>query len=328
MSMEDEGASGRKPLVVGIGGVGCRTASDLDPGGFDVACIDTDIRTALRIDDVRIIGRSMVQGEGCGGNMSLGKAVFRRSLDTLREIIADHSPVITICSMGGGTGIPGAVEMNQLLRSSLIPCFNIIILEDMGNGAHFRSLTNVFLSGPLCPGASVILTPSNDTRHEDAPPSSMKMVKTAVSLAARASSQTADIMVPEAVWHIFGREMRPFSLSLMDLPSADDMNGVGLSDLKGTEGQTLMILEIPANTSNSETDRIMDSIGGRSPDAHIGLVEDPGRKAGFTVLSIRLSTEKPGIIDDRNLTHITREYVEELLSDGYGMTLDRSGPLL
>lgn len=328
--MGNEDLAGRRPLVIGIGGVGCSIASGLTPGDFDIACIDTDMRTAHRIPDAHIIGGDMVQGEGCGGNMTLGKAVFKRSLDFLRDIISDHSPVFTISSMGGGTGIPGAVEVNQLLRSSMIPCFNFITLEDLGEGgsSHSRALANVFLGGPLCPGSMIIMDPAGDREDRGADVATRKQLGTAVEHIANSSSQAANIVTPGAVWHIFARELRPFSISLMDLDSIEKIGDIDPSALKSGEGQTLMVLEIPVNISNAETEMIMGSIDGESPDTHLGLIENPDRKGGFTVLSIGLSGEKPGVINDQNLSHISREYVEELMNEGYGMSLDRSGKLL
>jgi hypothetical protein len=327
--MVDDEFTGRRPLVIGIGGVGCSLASDIDPSGFDVVCIDTDIRTRQRIKNTLIIGEDMVQGEGCGGNMTLGKAVFRRSLDLLRVIISEHSPVFTISSMGGGTGIPGVVELNQVLRTSVIPCFNIVVVEEIGNdaGLHARALANIFLAGPLCPGSLIPLRSGEEEGLKGSTLSTGSELNRAVSLIASASSQAANVVVPGAVWHIFAREMRPFSISILDLLSIDSLPESGPSSGSG-EGQTLMIVEMPVNLSNTDTEKIMESLGAGSRDTHLGLTENPGRGGGITVVSIGLSGDDAGTVSDRNLTHITREYVEELMSEGYGMTLDRNDPLM
>ena len=72
---------------------------------------------------------------------------------------------------------------------------------------------------------------------------------------------------------------------------------------------------------------LLEASDAESPDTHLGMVENPDLEGGITVLSIRLSGERPAMISDQNLPQITREYMEDLFNEGYGMTLDRSDPL-
>jgi cell division protein FtsZ len=100
---------GKKTVVVGVGGAGCRVLSDLskhDLLGGTLVAIDT-YWASVRLTDahrkVELRGAS-IYGLGSGGNKVWAQSCAEASLDQLREALGNPCFVLIVAGMGGGTG--------------------------------------------------------------------------------------------------------------------------------------------------------------------------------------------------------------------------------
>jgi len=149
---------GERPLVVAIGGGAISIMDQMGDGkSYDRMWIDTDRRSKERNPAIggMLLGNPLLSGEGCGGNMNLGRAVFREGMGPILERISNNRPIVILAAPGGGTGVAGAVEISTALKADNRSHFNLLLGHGVGGGGGMdpAALADLLLSGPLFPGA-------------------------------------------------------------------------------------------------------------------------------------------------------------------------------
>jgi cell division protein FtsZ len=105
--------------VVGCGSSGTNTINRLAKIGVEGAetvAIDADEQHLEKIvaDSKVLVGESIVQGEGVGGDPSVGARAAERARETLGRRLADTDLVVVTAGMGGGTGTGAAPVVSRI----------------------------------------------------------------------------------------------------------------------------------------------------------------------------------------------------------------------
>ncbi|MFC6940232.1 cell division protein FtsZ [Salinirubellus sp. GCM10025818] len=100
-------------VIIGAGGAGNNTVNRLYNIGVDGAetiAINTDKQHLKMIEaDTKIlVGKSLTNGLGAGGDPSMGERATEMAQGTIKEVIGDADLVFVTAGMGGGTGTGAA----------------------------------------------------------------------------------------------------------------------------------------------------------------------------------------------------------------------------
>ncbi len=255
---------GISPLVIGLGGAGCDLVASLERCGYETLLVDTDRRSEKRHpgSEVMIIGKELVSGEGCGGNMNLGKACFKTGMEELLPRITKSRPILTVSYPGGGTGTPGAVEISTMLDRFKLPHFNFLICRrgPSTGGMDPFGMGEYLLKGPLRPGSLV----SVDTKI--GPPSieDESMLARAVHLIASSSSPTAHNVLPISSWGELAGSETPIRSYLLEFNTTSP-------PLFDPEQPVTLSLSVPQGISNDELMEVVGRILPRESKRAVGV---------------------------------------------------------
>ncbi|MEF8783416.1 MAG: cell division protein FtsZ [Haloarculaceae archaeon] len=120
--MEDvEGFGDPRIVIVGAGGAGNNTVNRLYNIGVDGAetiAINTDKQHLKMIEaDTKIlVGKSLTNGLGAGGDPSMGERATEMAQGTIKEVLGDADLVFVTAGMGGGTGTGAAPVISKIAK--------------------------------------------------------------------------------------------------------------------------------------------------------------------------------------------------------------------
>ncbi len=127
-----------KPLIVGVGRAGCRIANEFferkTKVEYEGLLLDTD-KAHLKFYQHKhrlLIGESIVDGNGTGRNLELGRRIMKdealRIIEHIDAVKEHMDCLLVISSFGGGTG--GAVDLliEELKRNYSEPVYHIGVL--------------------------------------------------------------------------------------------------------------------------------------------------------------------------------------------------------
>jgi cell division protein FtsZ len=108
-------------VIVGAGGAGNNTVNRLYNIGVDGAetiAINTDKQHLKMIEaDTKIlVGKSLTQGLGAGGDPSMGERATEMAQGTIKEVLGDADLVFVTAGMGGGTGTGAAPIVSKIAK--------------------------------------------------------------------------------------------------------------------------------------------------------------------------------------------------------------------
>ena len=108
-------------VVVGAGGAGNNTVNRLYNIGVDGAetvAINTDKQHLKMIEaDTKIlVGKSLTQGLGAGGDPSMGERATEMAQGTIKEVLGNADLVFVTAGMGGGTGTGAAPVVSKIAK--------------------------------------------------------------------------------------------------------------------------------------------------------------------------------------------------------------------
>jgi cell division protein FtsZ len=106
-------------VVVGCGGAGNNTVNRLYNIGVDGAetiAINTDKQHLQMIEaDTRVlVGKSLTQGLGAGGDPEMGERATEMAQSTIKEVLSGADLVFVTAGMGGGTGTGAAPVVSNI----------------------------------------------------------------------------------------------------------------------------------------------------------------------------------------------------------------------
>ena len=109
----------RRVVVIGIGGVGNNTVTQLTKMGIKNAytiAINTDSLhlNASQADEKILIGEKLTQGLGTRGNTALGKSAIKETQKKLEKLLAGVEVVFVVAGLGGGTGTGAAPVVAEI----------------------------------------------------------------------------------------------------------------------------------------------------------------------------------------------------------------------
>ncbi len=271
------------PLVLGLGGAGCDLVASLKCSGYEALLVDTDMRTARRHpgSEVILVGKELVSGEGCGGNMNLGKACFKTNMEPILSRIVKHRPILTVSYPSGGTGTPGAVEISTMLDRFKIPHFNFLVVRrgPSTGGMDPFGMGEFLLKGPLGPGSLV----SVDTAIGPPTIEDESILTRAVNLLASSSSSTAHSVLPISSWGELAGSEAPIRSYLLEFAPSDAI-GVPLPIFDPQQPVTLS-LSVPEEISNDELLEVVGRILPPQAKRAVGVtLSPPGMPITVTIL--------------------------------------------
>ena len=121
-SMDDDDEFGEPRIViVGAGGAGNNTINrlyNIGVDGADTVAINTDKQHLKMIEaDTKIlVGKSLTNGLGAGGDPSMGERATEMAQGTIKEVLGDADLVFVTAGMGGGTGTGAAPVVSKIAK--------------------------------------------------------------------------------------------------------------------------------------------------------------------------------------------------------------------
>jgi cell division protein FtsZ len=118
----EEGDFGEPRIViVGCGGAGNNTVNRLYNIGVDGAetvAVNTDKQHLKMVEaDTKIlVGKSLTNGLGAGGDPSMGERATEMAQGTIKEVLGDADLVFVTAGMGGGTGTGAAPVVSKIAK--------------------------------------------------------------------------------------------------------------------------------------------------------------------------------------------------------------------
>jgi cell division protein FtsZ len=120
--MDDvEGFGDPRIVIVGCGGAGNNTVNRLYNIGVDGAetiALNTDKQHLKMVEaDTKIlVGKSLTNGLGAGGDPSMGERATEMAQGTIKEVLGDADLVFVTAGMGGGTGTGAAPIVSKIAK--------------------------------------------------------------------------------------------------------------------------------------------------------------------------------------------------------------------
>jgi cell division protein FtsZ len=117
-------------LLVGLGGAGCDSISDIEAAGLppsvETLAINTDGRhlQSLKTKEKLLIGELHMHGRGSGGDRGAVQRAAMEQTDHLKRLFRPYHMIFFIAGLGGGTGsalLPICVSICQEVESLAIP---------------------------------------------------------------------------------------------------------------------------------------------------------------------------------------------------------------
>ncbi|KAB1192362.1 MULTISPECIES: cell division protein FtsZ [Haloferax] len=108
-------------VIVGCGGAGNNTINrlyNIGVEGADTVAINTDKQHLKMIEaDTKIlVGKSLTQGLGAGGDPSMGERATEMAQGTVKDVLGDADLVFVTAGMGGGTGTGAAPVVSKIAK--------------------------------------------------------------------------------------------------------------------------------------------------------------------------------------------------------------------
>lgn len=108
-------------VVVGCGGAGNNTVNrlfNIGVNGADTVAINTDKQHLQMIDaDTKVlVGKTLTQGLGAGGDPSMGERATEMARGTVKEVLSGADLVFVTAGMGGGTGTGAAPVVSKVAK--------------------------------------------------------------------------------------------------------------------------------------------------------------------------------------------------------------------
>ena len=107
--------------IIGCGGAGNNTVNrlyNIGVDGADTIAINTDKQHLQMVEaDTKIlVGKSLTEGLGAGGEPSVGARATEMAQGTIKEVLGDADLVFVTAGMGGGTGTGAAPVVSKIAK--------------------------------------------------------------------------------------------------------------------------------------------------------------------------------------------------------------------
>ncbi len=152
-------------LIAGLGGAGCNALSYLAkkwPDFPDTLAIDTDAQVLEKTALPRriLLGGSLAQGYGVGGDLKMGEEAAQRDEILLNEAVADYDVLFLVIGLGCGTGTGAAPIVVNTAQNMGLLVFCFVTLPFFFEGAERRRLAEEGLQKLRAAANAVISLPN------------------------------------------------------------------------------------------------------------------------------------------------------------------------
>ena len=118
---DGDGFGDPRIVIVGCGGAGNNTVNrlyNIGVDGADTIAINTDKQHLQMIEaDTKIlVGKSLTNGLGAGGDPSMGERATEMAQGTIKEVLGEADLVFVTAGMGGGTGTGAAPVVSKIAK--------------------------------------------------------------------------------------------------------------------------------------------------------------------------------------------------------------------
>lgn len=118
-------------MVVGVGGRGCHWVSQLASGSpheVELVAADTDLTDLHNSLAHRklLLGEQVAGGQGCGGELLIGKAAAMESSEQVRSLCQGVEVMVIACAPGGGTGSGAAPVLAAIAREKGVTTIAVV----------------------------------------------------------------------------------------------------------------------------------------------------------------------------------------------------------
>jgi cell division protein FtsZ len=118
---DPEGFGSPRIVIVGAGGAGNNTVNrlyNIGVDGADTVAINTDKQHLKMIEaNTKIlVGKSLTQGLGAGGDPSMGELATEMAQGTIKDVLGEADLVFVTAGMGGGTGTGAAPVISKIAK--------------------------------------------------------------------------------------------------------------------------------------------------------------------------------------------------------------------
>jgi cell division protein FtsZ len=108
-------------VVVGCGGAGNNTVNrlyNIGVNGADTVAINTDKQhlQMIEADTKVLVGKTLTQGLGAGGDPSMGERATEMARGTIKDVLSGADLVFVTAGMGGGTGTGAAPVVSKVAK--------------------------------------------------------------------------------------------------------------------------------------------------------------------------------------------------------------------
>ncbi|UPM42455.1 cell division protein FtsZ [Halocatena salina] len=108
-------------VVVGAGGAGNNTVNrlyNIGVDGADTVAINTDKQhlQMIEADTKVLVGKTLTQGLGAGGDPSMGERATEMARGTIKDVLSGADLVFVTAGMGGGTGTGAAPVISKIAK--------------------------------------------------------------------------------------------------------------------------------------------------------------------------------------------------------------------
>ena len=119
--MDADGFGDPRIVIVGAGGAGNNTVNRLYNIGVDGAetvAINTDRQhlEMIEADTKILVGKSLTNGLGAGGDPNMGERATEMAQGTIKEVLGEADLVFVTAGMGGGTGTGAAPVVSKIAK--------------------------------------------------------------------------------------------------------------------------------------------------------------------------------------------------------------------
>ena len=141
--LDGDGAEFGDPriVIVGCGGAGNNTVNRLYNIGVDGAetiAINTDKQHLQMVEaDTKIlVGKSLTNGLGAGGDPAMGERATEMAQGTIKEVLGEADLVFVTAGMGGGTGTGAAPVVSKIAKEQGSIVVGALDVERRRDHAH------------------------------------------------------------------------------------------------------------------------------------------------------------------------------------------------
>ena len=118
---DGDGFGDPRIVIVGCGGAGNNTVNrlyNIGVDGADTIAVNTDKQHLQMVEaDTKIlVGKSLTNGLGAGGDPEMGKRATEMAQGTIEEVLGDADLVFVTAGMGGGTGTGAAPVVSKIAK--------------------------------------------------------------------------------------------------------------------------------------------------------------------------------------------------------------------